>query len=161
MNELDLDSFEFSIASDIKAIKPKAKRKGYAREIVEKLHPIIELSLSKGCSYEQIAEVLASRNIKITARTLKRYHKSNSKSENKTIQQLNGSSKKNHKVKTTEGITSDRSQSGREDSTVVSTSSQKQEPSKVRVQNNQIPVSDILSGSALTEEDYADDFNDY
>lgn len=146
MNELDLDSFEISIESDIKAIKPKAKRKGYARELVEKLHSTIEQALSEGCSYEQIAEVLKLRKIKISATTLKRYHKANSKNEKNSIQQPKGSTS---------------SQPSKKDSTRMPKSSQKPEPVRVSTQNDRTSVPDLLSGSALTDEDYADDFNDY
>ena len=158
MNELDLDSFEISIKSDIKGIKPKAKRRGYAKELVEKLHPTIERALGDGCSFEQIVEVLLQRNIKISASTLKRYYKANEKM--KTNSQIFHSSEEEQESENS----LDRSQldlaANRNVSNKISRSSQIKQASVLR-NGNRISISDILSNSAVTEEDYADDFNDY
>lgn len=163
MNELKLDSFEISIKSDIKGIKPKAKRRGYAKELVEKLYPTIEQALADGCSYEQIAEVLLHKNIKISSSTLKRYHKANKKTK-KTNSQNPQVCGNEQKIEAKENTDLDRSQS--DSSTDRSLNrlpnySQSVEISMPKNQKNPISVSQILSGSALTDEDYADDFNDY
>lgn len=162
MNELDLDSFEISIKSDIKSIKPKAKRKGYAKELVEKLHPTIEQALADGCSYEQIVIVLSYRNIKISSSTLKRYHQANKKTEKTDSQdpRENGHTQKS-KVKKDVGSDRLKSNSPLKNSSIQHSDLQLPKASLAKVKENQISVSDILSGSALTEEDYADDFNNY
>ena len=161
MNELDLDSFEISIESDIKGIKPKAKKRGYAKELVEKLHSTIEKALVDGCSYEQIVEVLSHRKIKISSSTLKRYHQANSKTKKTSTQKLKGSDN-SQGAKAQENVI-DPLKSNLSDS--LNSSDRLSDSSRIKEasapKNNQILVSDILSGSALTDDDYADDFNNY
>lgn len=160
MNELDLDSFEISIESDIKSIKPKSKRRGYAKELVEKLYSTIEQALADGCSFEQIVEVLSQRKIKISSSTLKRYHQANKKTIEADSQNSKGlENKAKTEVKENTGL--DRL---RTDSTKKPSLNQLTEPSlvtKASLTEKQNSVSQLLSGSSLTDEDYADDFNDY
>ena len=163
MNELDLDSFEISIKSDIKSIKPKSKKRGYAKEIVEKLYFTIEQALADGCSFEQIVEVLSQRKIKISSSTLKRYHQANKK--NKETDRQNSTdlgNKLKTEVKENMGLGSIQTNSSKKFSlSQASEPSLATKASLTRVKENQISIPDILSGSALTDEDYADDFNDY
>ena len=162
MSELDLDSFEISIESDIKGIKPKAKRRGYAKELVEKLHSTIEQALVNGCSYEQITEVLKLRKIKISASTLKRYHQANSKTKKINAQKLKGFENSQGTKDLENVIARSRANSSNSlnSSDRLSNYSQTKETPAPK-NENQILVPDILSGSALTDDDYADDFNDY
>ncbi|MDJ0597162.1 MAG: hypothetical protein QNJ72_45610 [Pleurocapsa sp. MO_226.B13] len=163
MNELDLDSFEISIKSDIKSIKPKSKRRGYAKELVEKLYSTIEQALADGCSFEQIVEVLSLRNIKISSSTLKRYHQANKKTKETNSQNSTGlGNTPRTEVKEDAG-----SECLRSDSVKKPSLNKPLEPDRLpkasltEVKEHQNPVSQILSGSSLTDEDYADDFNDY
>ena len=163
MNELDLDSFETSIKSDIKSIKPKSKKRGYAKELVEKLYSTIEQALANGCSFEQIVEVLSQKKIKISSSTLKRYHQANKKTKETDSQNSKGlENTLTTEVKENTGLGRLRTNSSKKSSL-----NQLTEPSLAtkailtKEKEKQNSVSQILSGSSLTDEDYADDFNDY
>ena len=170
MNEVDLDSFEISIQSDIKSIKPKSKRRGYARQLVEKLHFTIEQALANGCSYEEIVAVLSSKNVKISSSTLKKYHQANKKINKSSSKQSEDLDNK-QSTSTKENIGSSDSTSSRNhnrtNSSRVNSLEQLQvdpQPPKIsesKEKDHLISLPQRLSGSSLTDEDYLDDFNDY
>ncbi|BAZ47077.1 hypothetical protein NIES4102_41230 (plasmid) [Chondrocystis sp. NIES-4102] len=145
MDKLGLDSFEISIESDIKSIKPKVKKRGYARELIQKLYFTIEEALADGCSFEQVADVLSKRKVKITSSTLKRYHLANRKSkllDNKSVENI--SKIGSHQIN--------------QGNNVETNSFEKTDiPSIITVDDSQT----IWSKPSLTDEDYAEDFNDY
>lgn len=148
MNESGLDSFEKSIRSNIKNIKPKSKQRGYARNLVKKLYSTIESALSKGCSYEQIAEAISQKQVKISPVTLKQYHQSNkkmSKSHNKQPKDFGN---------TRSGELQSSDESNSSNKLYVSSSSE--------TKNKEVStISQVLTGSSLTDEDYLEDFNNY
>ena len=170
MNEVDLDSFEISIQSDIKSIKPKSKRRGYARQLVEKLHSTIEQALSNGCSYEEIVDVLSSKIVKISSSTLKKYHQANKKINQLSSKQSEDlGNKHSTKTKGSKGSSDlkfrrnqDRANSSRVNSLKkLQVDSQAQKLSDSKEKEHLIPLTQRLSGSSLTDDDYLDDFNDY
>lgn len=149
MNEIDLNSFERSIASDIKGLKPKAKRKGYAKELVQKLSSEIESALQSGCSFEEIAGQIKNNGVKISPATLKRYHSANKNARHK-IQKVKNNEEVNEKA---------------DYSAISQVERVKAEKNFNKLKNKIKPdskqTSSALSGASLTDADYLDDFNDY
>ena len=146
MSKVDLNLFEQSVASDIKRIKPKVKRRGYAKELVEKLYPVIEDALNDGCSYDEIAQAISTNQVKISPSTLKQYHVHNRGQLTKG--QKNDSSKIN-----TENLKSTQSK--------IEVNQQPEQKPQSKEQDYLVPLSQKLSGASLTDEDYLNDFNDY
>lgn len=151
MSELDLDSLEKSIQSNIKNIKPKSKQRGYAKDLVKKLYSTIESALSKGCSYEQIAEAISEKQVKISPVTLKQYHQSNKKMRKSYSEPPTdlGNNESKLRSQTNTVNASERSSLKK---LHVSSSSEKKDVST---------IPQVLTSSSLTDEDYLEDFNDY
>lgn len=167
MDEINLDSFEKSVLSDIKGIKPKSKKRGYAKELVKKLYSGIEQALADGCSYEEIAATFSNKKVKISPATLKRYHSAN-KANRSGKQSQNSIDIKSSNAKISQ--TSDTNQIdtisnptsiNRENNfSKLNVSSQSTESTvKPEAKPGQIPP--VLTGASLTDDDYLDDFNDY
>ena len=181
MNEVELNLFEKSIASDIKRIKPKTKQRGYARELVDKLYSVIEAALEDGCSYEEIATAILARKVKISPSTLKQYHQANRslfeknrENDNSELRNLPTSQdalkvKKTRKASldnlksssVSNEASSSREHSQSKNKVVASKQSQSQQFFKPKETENVISLPQRLSGSSLSDEDYLDDFNDY
>ena len=163
MSELDLDSFEKSIQSNIKNIKPKSKQRGYAKGLVKKLYLTIESALKKGCSYEQIAEAISERQVKISPVTLKQYHQSNKKMNKSYSEQPTdlGNTRSNELQSSDESKLSSKintvNTSGRNSSNKLYVSSPSEPKKSVHVST----IPQVLTGSSLTDEDYLEDFNNY
>jgi hypothetical protein len=147
MGDVNLDSFEESIQSGIKKIRPKSKQRGYVKGLVAKLYPTIEQSLANGCSYEEIAIAIARKNVKISSVTLKQYHLSNKrikKSESGSQDLENTENATTHDSKY--DINPNRVESSGEKSfKKLPTSSQPDKPSDSEVQHNQSSIHSILS----------------
>ena len=146
MSNADLDLFELTVASNIKRIKPKVKKRGYARELVEKLYDVIETALSDGCSYDEIAKAISTNKVKISASTLKQYHVHNrgqrTESQKNDISELNANNLSSGQSK-------------------IEVNLQPEPKPEPKEQDHLVPLSQKLSGASLTDEDYLDDFNDY
>lgn len=146
MSKVDLNLFEQSVASNIKRIKPKVKRRGYAKELVEKLYPVIEDALNDGCSYDEIAQAISTNQVKISPSTLKQYHVYN------RGQLTKGQKNDNFKINT-ENLKSTQSK--------IEVNQQPEQKPQLKEQDYLVPLSQKLSGASLTDEDYLDDFNNY
>jgi site-specific DNA-cytosine methylase len=146
MSNADLDLFELSVASDIKRIKPKVKKRGYAKELVEKLYSVIEEALTNGCSYDEIADAISTNQVKISPSTLKQYHVHN-----------RGQRAKSHKNDNSKVNASNLSL----DQNKIEVNQQPKQQLQPKERDNLVPLSQKLSGATLTDEDYLDDFNNY
>lgn len=72
--DTNISSIELAIQKKLEKLKPKTKKLGFLRSVVERQSIRIDAALAKGYSYDEVASVFNEQGIKCKGSTLKKYH---------------------------------------------------------------------------------------
>ena len=78
--DTNISSIELAIQKKLEKLKPKTKKPGFLRSVVERQSIRIDAALAKGYSYDEVASVFSEQGIRCKGSTLKKYHLSAKKS---------------------------------------------------------------------------------
>ena len=72
--DTNISSIELAIQKKLEKLKPKTKKPGFLRSVVERQSIRIDAALAKGYSYDEVASVFSEQGIRCKGSTLKKYH---------------------------------------------------------------------------------------
>lgn len=72
--DTNISPIELAIQKKLEKLRPKTKKPGFLRSVIERQSIRIDLALAKGYSYDEVALMFSEQGIKCKGSTLKKYH---------------------------------------------------------------------------------------